>query len=794
MSLAHAPEYHQVVTWQTADRTRLILVPCDHRLEIIHSTPFDATIVTSGSNASRQARSTFDGERHRALFRPPWVNGDAKLILSPEGEDLVSGGIRFLTYPPTVQSPYVKEGLVLLTNGRGAMAQMRVDLGAIHSKYDCVLGANLHPTLPIDRHVFVKRVRAWLRLGEVVIAQLGKAHVVAFEAGPPAVWKFAIPCLGGATARLDLVADMIEDKNTTVLRFMRPAEAREDELPTEADMRLTLRVDIEDRNFHQETKNVGGGADFHFSSNSHPMAERTGFAFTPAPDRQLRVMADSGIYHHQGEWSASIAHPIEQSRGQEGSGDAYSPGWFDLAFAPGQIIHLILTAETEPPTRVATFIASREQANLLTLRRANMPESDQFERQLVLAARQFVVRREHGYSVIAGYPWFKDWGRDSLISARGLVAAGFVEEVHSILKLFGRYEDRGTLPNIIHGDNVSNRDTVDAPLWYSLACDETAQVLGQTLYDSSVDPSGRTIADVLLDIATHYIQGTPNGIHMDPQSALIWSPAHFTWMDTNYPACSPRQGYPVEIQVLWIRHLRHLDSLGLHSSGETWASLAQRASDALEQLYWLQNPGAGIAYLADTLVADARCPASRDQADDALRSNCLLAVALDLLKGEKARHCVEAARRYLVVPGGLRSLAPLPVVRPLPIYGQHGGLLNDPYHPYWPRYEGDEDTRRKPAYHNGTAWTWTFPTFCEALAKAWGFSPNAVGAAKTYLGSMGRLLSENCVGQLPEILDGDEPHWQRGCSAQSWGVTETLRVWRLLGAGSKTEALSRGSA
>jgi glycogen debranching enzyme len=107
-------------------------------------------------------------------------------------------------------------------------------------------------------------------------------------------------------------------------------------------------------------------------------------------------------------------------------------------------------------------------------------------------------------------------------------------------------------------------------------------------------------------------------------------------------------------------------------------------------------------------------------------------------------------------------------------------LLNDPVHPYWGRYEGDEDTRRKPAYHNGTAWTWTFPVFCEALARAWDFDEGAVAAARTYLGSMEVLLHEGCLSQFPEILDGDAPHAQRGCDAQAWGVTEALRVWKLL--------------
>ena len=141
---------------------------------------------------------------------------------------------------------------------------------------------------------------------------------------------------------------------------------------------------------------------------------------------------------------------------------------------------------------------------------------------------------------------------------------------------------------------------------------------------------------------------------------------------------------------------------------------------------------------------------------------------------------MDAALRHLVVPGALRTLAPLPVTPPLENRSREGRILNDPLEPYWGRYEGDEDTRRKPAYHNGTAWTWTLPVFCEALVQAWDGAPQAVAAAKAYLGSMDNIMMAGCLGQIPEILDGDAPHQQRGCDAQAWGVTEALRVWAWL--------------
>jgi glycogen debranching enzyme len=222
--------------------------------------------------------------------------------------------------------------------------------------------------------------------------------------------------------------------------------------------------------------------------------------------------------------------------------------------------------------------------------------------------------------------------------------------------------------------------------------------------------------------------------------------------------------------------LRQLEKMSAGGPRKIWSGLADQALASVEKYFWLEERG----YYSDVLLAKPGQPASSATADDALRSNCLFLPSLGLVTGERAQRCVEWALRYLVVPGALRTLAPLRVSVPLPNYGNQGRLLNDPSAPYWGRYEGDEDTCRKPAYHNGTAWTWTFPVFCEALARAWNFSPQAVAAAKAYLGSMDRSMQEGCIGQLPEIVDGDAPHAQRGCDAQAWGITEALRVWQLL--------------
>jgi predicted glycogen debranching enzyme len=458
----------------------------------------------------------------------------------------------------------------------------------------------------------------------------------------------------------------------------------------------------------------------------------------------------------------------------EAAGDAFSPGWFDLPLAKGGHVRLTVTAEPEEREREAK--ASGIRLDRSDKSGAVFPASDSFGTQLLNAARAFVVRRDDGVTVIAGYPWFLDWGRDTLICARGLLAAGMTEVVTQLLVTFGRFVDRGTLPNTIHGGDASNRDTSDAPLWYGIVCEEAAEMLGGDFHRTPVGWGHEDLSAVLLEIAAGYLRGTPNGIRVDMESALVWSPAHFTWMDTNHPAATPRQGYPVEIQVLWIRLLRQLDRLGLPPVGESWSALADRALDSLNRYYWLEAEG----WIADGLIATSGQAAREAIPDTALRSNGLFAVSLGLVTGQRARRCVEAARDHLVVPGALRSLAPLPVTPPLPIHAPDGRLLNNPDEPYWGRYEGDEDTRRKPAYHNGTAWTWTFPNFCEALARAWEFEAMAVATARAYLGGMDRLLEEGCMGQIPEIVDGDAPHAQRGCDAQAWGVTEAVRVWKLL--------------
>jgi len=768
--------FPQVVTWRSSDRRRITPVPPGHWLMLRDDRPFRATLKMDRDDMRETAEAIEVLDGYAACFAPrrPDFPRDAELELERYDTvaETVRAQLRYLRAAPSFCGSVVQppaDALILLANGRGGMARLGVDLGSVQSKYDCILGANLNPEFPVDRQVLVKRLRAWIDADGFVTA-LNLQNLARLEIGPPAVWDFVVEAGDGRTMALRMTADMLDSSNTTVVTFARQPGSRPADLPPQFEPRVIARVDIEDRNFHSETHR-DGGADSYFSQNCHAAAGQIGFAFTPAPDRQLRVFSSGGAFHDEPEWSQNIPHPVEKNRGQKDSGDAYSPGWFELPLHEGRPVTLVFSAETPPPA-----FERLQQTAARGPEPASAPEADSFGRQLALAARAFVVRRGTGCTIIAGYPWFLDWGRDTFIAARGLLAAGMTADVAGIIVTFGGFEENGTMPNIIHGGNASNRDTSDAPLWYGILCEETAARMNGNLYQTKVDNSGRTIADVLQSIAAGYARGTPNGIRMDPASGLIWSPAHFTWMDTNFPACTPREGYPVEIQALWIRLLRQLQRLNVPPFAEPWEAMAERAEQSLRKYFWLEEQG----WVADSLIAAPGQPAADAIRDQALRCNFLFAVAFGFFTGTQARRAVEAAFQHLFVPGAMRTLAPLPVWPPLVIQSPDGHALNNPGEPYFGHYEGDEDTQRKPAYHNGTAWPWVLPTGCEALIRAWDSAPAAVAAAEACLGSMESLLLSGCLGQLPEILDGDAPHHPRGCDAQAWSVLEALRVWKLL--------------
>ena len=767
----------RVIFWDyPADTRREVMVPPGHFLLVRAPETFRATIVSAQKTLACEDALLGEDGTFFALFNPlpePRIFRSLELKISLHRATGTEHRTAPLLYLPPAslagvnpvyrRAELLSDGLLLLcADGRGAMSRNPVLWGKLYSRYDALLAANLNPDCPDDRWIMFTRCRAWLRF-QGFSAEIGESCLHTFTYGlDGGCWCFKVPVGQGQHVRLDVCMQMTTGSNETRLTFVRQSGGNQPEmLDDQQPVKLILRPDIEDRSFHDVTK-AHMGPEFAWPSAVTPA--KNGVIFQPDPGRRLELNLPKGRFNAEPEWQYMVHRPLDAQRGQDADSDLFSPGYFDLFLSGGQCGQLVARVLTgagglaDPVDDSTTWHQPAESQR-------RQPVS-----WIANVLEAYVTDRGSAKTVIAGYPWFLDWGRDALIFVRGLVAAGKTRLGRSILVQFGRFEENGTLPNMIQGGAPANRDTSDASLWFFTACADLVH-RERNRHFLRTDCGGRTVRDVLLSIAENYLAGTPNGIYVDPSSALVFSPVHFTWMDTNYPAGTPRQGYPVEIQALWIAALDFLAETD-HEAAR-WQDLAQRARMSLADLFFMENQG----YLADCLHAKPGQPAQEARSDDALRPNQLLAVTLGAVAdGKRSRSVVDACQQ-LIVPGAIRSLADRPVGHPLEIRHQ-GQLLNDPQHPYQGIYSGDEDTRRKPAYHNGTAWTWPFPVFCEAWAHAYG--PGAEKTARAWLSSSLILLRRGCAGHIPEILDGDFPHTQRGCDAQAWGLSEFVRVWEKL--------------
>ncbi len=665
------------------------------------------------------------------------------------------------------------DALLLDTNGQGAMLRARVDWGSLGSRYDALLAANLNPEGPDDRRILLTRMRAWCVFqGYSQTIDLRCLDVFGRRRPQGGFWQFQIPAGQGQTLRLRFGLEMIPGENRILLHLQRPraTASNHGQLADGATVKLIFRPDIEDRSFHDTTKAFLGPEE-RFPAAIRPFEE--GFSFVPGSGHGLEIRADGGRFHYEPEWAYMVHRPWEAQRGLDADSDLFSPGYFQLHLSGGDshVIQARVIRDGEARDSAPTPISALAEDLSRWRPEADAPTTP--SETLREALRQYVVRRGDLATVIAGYPWFLDWGRDTLIVARGLIAAGELETTEAIVKQFAAFEAGGTLPNMIRGNDASNRDTSDAPLWLYVVCAELTAARGDGAW-LQTDCKGRPLLGVLTDLAAALMTGTANGVRMDPTSSLLFSPAHFTWMDTNHPAGSPREGYPIEIQALWHAALAFLGEALPRPQADLWRQRATTVREAITRYYYKTELG----YLCDCLHAPPGASADQAVADTALRPNQLLALTLGAIGDGRIFQEVLAACQRLLVPGAIRSLADQEVTPPLAVR-HHGRLLNDPQRPYWGAYQGDEDTRRKPAYHNGTAWAWPFPSFCEAWALHYG--ENARPAALAWLGSAVEKLNTGCLGHLPEVQDGDAPHQDRGCDAQAWSVSEVLRVWLKLG-------------
>ena len=370
--------------------------------------------------------------------------------------------------------------------------------------------------------------------------------------------------------------------------------------------------------------------------------------------------------------------------------------------------------------------------------------------QLTVAADQFIVQRGELNSVIAGYHWFADWGRDTMIALPGLtLVTGRPDIARNILEAFAQSADRGMLPNRFpDAGEAPEYNTVDATLWMFEAVRSYLHYTGDHAFVRD------RLYPKLKEIVDWHMAGTRYGIRARSDGLLACGEpgVQLTWMDAKVGdwVVTPRLGMPVEIQALWYNALCILRDLA-HEFGDpsretSLRDLAEKTRTSFEPQFW--NPHTGCLY--DVINGEAR--------DESIRPNQIFAVSLHhrMLLAEKEKQIVDVVTRELLTPLGLRTLSP-----------------HDPS--YHPRYEGDV-RQRDSAYHQGTVWPWLMGPFITAYVKVHGHSADARSQAESWLKGFEEHLKTAGLGQISEIADGDPPHTPRGCIAQAWSVAELLRA------------------
>ena len=516
----------------------------------------------------------------------------------------------------------------------------------------------------------------------------------------------------------------------------------------------------------------------HFRPHEQPVSTPLGgpYALTVVDDRyelangpdlpRLRLrMHGPATFRVACETIRRVIYPVEQSRGYEATGDLWSPGYFRTEIGPGAAATLV--ASTEPWEAIdALDPDTARRAERIRRRRLSTAAHPHARTgaaaELVLAADQFVVAPagrvgdtaitraagDEARTIIAGYHWFTDWGRDTMIALEGLtLATGRFVEAGYILRTFAHYVRDGLIPNMFpEGTREGLYHTADATLWFF-------QALDRYLRATHDHETLRLLLPTLLDVVEHHVRGTRFGIAVDPADGLLREGAagyQLTWMDAKVEdwVVTPRRGKAVEINALWYNALRLLEGwLRQEGGGEMATRLAARAEQARQAFnarFWYAE-GAHLYDVVDGEGGD----------DPACRPNQLLAISLShpILDEARWKPVLAAVRERLLTPVGLRTLAP--------------------GHPdYKSTYDGDIRARDA-AYHQGTVWPWLIGPFVDAWLRV---NPADRATTRGLLDTLVAHLDEACVGSISEIFDADAPFTPRGCIAQAWSVAEVLRA------------------
>lgn len=639
----------------------------------------------------------------------------------------------------------------LETNGIGGFACSTL-IGLNTRRYHALLTAATNP--PAGRVVLLSKMEEILQLGERrfelsanqyrdVVHPRGYEYLASFRLDP-----FPTFCYRCEDVQLEKTVFLVQGENTVVIRY-------------------ALSGDLHGRVCSLEVRPLIAFRDYHSTTHANDAIHRhaaaqAGLAMvSPYPGLPSLYFAhDAQSIDPTGFWFYNFEYERECERGLDSLEDLYSPLLlrFDLAqHSSATIVASTLHRHFED----AEEFREHEIRRRTRIARASTID-DPFATLLASAADQFIVSRGDQKSVIAGYPWFADWGRDTMISLPGLtLVTGRYDDARAILRAYAGSIDQGMLPNrFLDSGEMPEYNTVDATLWMFHAVHEFLR------YTRDYDFIKAEIYHLLAGVIAWHERGTRYGIHLDSDGLLHAGVQgeQLTWMDARVTDASghgrevtPRSGKPVEIQALWhnaLRVMAHLASVfGDPAASAHYTALADRARQRFCQVFW--NDAAGGLF--DVL-------GEGDEPDASVRPNQIFAVSLPypLLAGEQALQVVEVVEWELLTPYGLRTLSP-----------------RDPN--YHGRYEGNPASRDG-AYHQGTVWPWLLGPFLTAYVKVHGGTAldtqrDARSRADHFLDSLRDHLMQAGLGQISEVLDGDFPHRPGGCIAQAWSVAEVLRTY-----------------
>jgi len=597
-------------------------------------------------------------------------------------------------------------------------------------------------TPPTGRMMLVNGIEAFLttpagrfaissqRYTPSVVSPDGASHIQVFTSDPWPTWTFALP--DGTRVGQELF--VAHRRPLTVLSWRlltsRPGGA---EAPPPQDVQLEVRPFLSGRDYHSMHHENGS-----FRFDADPFGNVV--SWHPYDGVPAFAAVSNGQYHHAPDWYRNFLYAAELDRGLDAVEDLATPGTFVFNLSAGDAW---LGLTTEP---------AREAANsdLDAIRTTEHARRAAFASPLDRAADAYLVARGRGSTIIAGYPWFTDWGRDTFISLPGIcLATGRLDAARDILLSWADTVSEGMLPNRFSDSGEQPEfNGVDASLWYVVAVqaflDEAAR-RKKTVRTRD----RRTLDQSLLRIVEGYAAGTRHGIRMDDDGLMAAGEpgVQLTWMDARVGnrVITPRIGKPVEIQCLWI------NALAIAGARDArWRSVQDRATASFATRFWDEDRGC----LFDVVDVDH----VRGTADPSMRPNQIFAVGglpLTLVSADRAGRIVEAVERELLVPLGLRTLAP-----DEPGYiGHYGGGVNT----------------RDGAYHQGTAWPWLLYAFADACVRSRS-AERASHTVTTIMADLRSYLDTTGLGHLPEVVSGDAPYTPGGCPFQAWSLAAMLRL------------------